>query len=451
MFAPGCCNSSTTNCLRTNASLFSLGESLLELQGFTDDPELLKAAIRGFLPEKNSQLDMEALAKHLSAAQGGGVTGGPASARLKIVLEHLRQFYGEEADYAEAARVRKTLAGFRMLAQALGGNPGRKNLIWLSAGFPLTSTYSTYHARPDGQILSGGLLHVAGSYLPDFQRTVALLSTAQIAVYSVDARGLARPVVSDASLPDPNQLGKAKIGAEFGDAVGSQSAALVASQDTMEQLARETGGRVFKNRNDIDHAVSLSMEDGASYYVLAYYPQDKNWNGKFRRIQVKLHQPDVNLRYRQGYYAVPAKVAEATEHGAEIASELDPVSPEATLVIFDAKVSPPSPGGKPSVGVYFLVDLSTLSAPEDKDGKRAYDVEFHAAAYAPDGKVAAHQDVQLKAALEPQQYATLRQQGLPFHTQLDLPPGRYQLRLAVRDVQTGYLGTTGIPLILAAR
>lgn len=433
-------------------AVFSLGESLLELQGFTDDPELLKAAIRGFVPEKNSQLDMEALAKRLSATQGGGVTGEQASARLKILLEHLRQFYAEEADYAQAGRVRKTLAGFRMLARALGGNPGRKNLIWLSAGFPLTSTYSpAYRERADGQIITGAVPNFLGSYLADFQRTVALLSTAQVAVYPVDARGLVGPVVSDASLSDANQLGKAKIGAEFGSEVSRQGDSVIENQQTMTQFAVETGGRVYTNRNDIDRAVGLSMEDGASYYSLAYYPQDKNWSGKFRRIQVKLDQPDVNLRYRQGYYAVLAEVSEPNEHSAEIASELDPVSPDATLVIFDARLSPPASGGKAPVGVDFIVDLNTLSAPQDKDGKRAYDVEFHAAAYTPDGKVVAHQDVQLKAAVEPQQYVTLHQQGLPFHTQLDLPPGRYQIRLAVRDAQTGYLGTTGIPLILSTR
>lgn len=430
-------------------AVFSLGESLLQLQGFTDDPELLKAAIRGFVPEKSSQLEMEALAKRLSAAQGGGGAGEPASTRVHILLERLHQFYAEEADYAQAGRVRKTLAGFRMLARALGGNPGRKNLIWLSAGFPLTSTYSPAdHERANGQVITNPEVRILGSYVADFQRTVALLSTAQVAVYPVDARGLVGPIVSEAALPDANQLGKAKIGREFGSEVRRQGDGVIENQETMTEFAAETGGRVYKNRNDIDRAVRLSMEDGASYYALAYYPQDKNWNGKFRRIQVKLSQPELNLRYRQGYYAASPEAEQPNDQTAEIASELDPLSPDATLVIFDAKLNPPPPGAKLQVGVDFLVNISTLSAPQDHEGKRSYDVEFHAAAYTPDGKEVAHQDVRLKAAVKLPQYTTLQQQGLPFHTQLDLPPGRYQIRLAVRDTQTGYMGTSGMPLVL---
>ncbi|PYX94166.1 MAG: hypothetical protein DMG71_13325, partial [Acidobacteria bacterium] len=151
----------------------------------------------------------------------------------------------------------------------------------------------------------------------------------------------------------------------------------------------------------------------------------------------------------QGYYAAPLEAKEQqAEQTADIVSALDPSSPDATLVVFDAKVSPPARNGKQEVAVDFLVDMSTLSAPQDKDGKRAYDVEFHVAAFAPDGKLAGHTDIKLKAAIKPEEYAALRQQGLPFHTQLELPPGRYQIRLAVRDDRTGFLGTTGMPLLL---
>jgi hypothetical protein len=33
------------------------------------------------------------------------------------------------------------------------------------------------------------------------------------------------------------------------------------------------------------------MLTGSTYYVLAYYPDNKNWNGKFRRIQVSARRP----------------------------------------------------------------------------------------------------------------------------------------------------------------
>ena len=43
------------------------------------------------------------------------------------------------------------------------------------------------------------------------------------------------------------------------------------------------------------------------------------------------------------------------------------------------------------------------------------------------------------------------QQGIPFRAELDLPAGQYRLRLAVRDSDIGFLGTTEIPLYLASR
>jgi VWFA-related protein len=434
-------------------AVFSLGQSLRELQDFTDNPELLQAAIKEFLPQKPGQLDIEAVEKRLPRPHESGGTSARTAQRIASMLAQLREFYAEQANLALDERVHKTLAGFRILARAVGGHPGRKNLIWVSAAFPLTSTHKVVQYKADlsdpNRTEAVSEIDLERSYLADFRRTVALLADAQVAVYPVDARGLVGSMVSDTSDSGTNEMSQFKTGSEFGDEISKQSGALIDSQATMTQFAGETGGRVYKNRNDIDHAVGLSIEDGAAYYSLAYYPQDKNWNGKFRKIQVKVDRPGLELRYRQGYYAAPLEAKEqVSEQTADIVSALDLSSPDATLVVFDAKVSPPARNGKQEVTVDFLVDMSTLSAPQDKDGKRAYDVEFHAAAFAPDGKLAGHKDIKLKAAMKPEEYAALRQQGLPFHTQLELPPGRYQIRLAVRDDRTGFLGTTGMPLLL---
>ncbi len=78
----------------------------------------------------------------------------------------------------------------------------------------------------------------------------------------------------------------------------------MASHGTMNDLADRTGGRAFYNRNDLDGAVRDSITDGSTYYTLGYYPENKDWNGGFRNIQVKLKRGGVKLRYRIGYFAV---------------------------------------------------------------------------------------------------------------------------------------------------
>ena len=434
-------------------AVFRLGQSLRELQDFTDDPELLRDAVKEFTPEKPGQLDVEAVEKRLPHPHESGGTSAQTAQRLMTMLTQLREFYSEQANFALDERVQKTMAAFRILARAVGGHPGRKNLIWVSAAFPLTSAHKVVQYKADlsdpNRTEAISEIDLQHSYIADFHRTVALLADAQVAVYSVDARGLVGSMVSDAEDSGANEMSEFKTGAEYGEEISKQSAALIDSQATMTQFAAETGGRVYKNRNDIDHAVGLSIRDGAAYYSLGYYPQDKHWNGKFRKIQVQVDRPGLEIHYRHGYYAAPLETnSQQAEQTADIASALAPASPEATLVVFDAKVSPPVQSAKMQVPVEFLVDVSTLSAAEDKDGKREYTVEFHAAAFAADGKIAAHQDIKFKAAIKQQDYAAMRKQGLPFHTELELPPGRYQIRLAVRDDRTGFLGTTGMPLLL---
>ena len=61
----------------------------------------------------------------------------------------------------------------------------------------------------------------------------------------------------------------------------------LASQHTMDNMAESTGGKSFKNSNDLVLGLRTGIEDGSTYYTLTYYPENKNWDGQFRRIQVK--------------------------------------------------------------------------------------------------------------------------------------------------------------------
>src|SRR5260370_7549668 len=97
----------------------------------------------------------------------------------------------------------------------------------------------------------------------------------------------------------------------------------LAAQHTMNNLADSTGGRAFYNRNDLIVELRTSLEDGASYYTLSYYPDNKNWDGKFRVIAVTSTRPGLSLRYWIDYYAVGPE-ARAKEESRMVRQDFTP-------------------------------------------------------------------------------------------------------------------------------
>lgn len=425
-------------------AVFALTSRLRVLQDFTSDPELLRRAIEAFAAQDSRQLLMEQ----------EGVRPTPADLMANQAYQAaagaLRAMLLERASIAYGERVAATLSAFRAIARALGGYQGRKNLVWISAAFPMIFTAeSSIRSAGDAQ-----RVFVDRSFQQETRETARQLAEAQVSVYPVDARGLVGASIVDASGDLKNEQGKAYSGQDFGGAISQSNSTLLASQSTVEQIAVDTGGIAYMNQNEIDHAVALSASDGTSYYGLAYYPSDKNWDEKFRAVQVKVDRPGVHLRYRRGYYAVDAlKDVRQKPNGADpdLASIIQGEFIPATMVTFDARVIPPAPSDSMSVPVEFLVDTNTLSYEPTPNGGRRYLADFHVAAFAPNGKLIVHIDRRLEAAPTREEYERLRQQGLPFRTSLDLPPGRYQLRLVVRDSRTGSPGSLEIPLVLDSR
>src|SRR3989449_11121308 len=93
------------------------------------------------------------------------------------------------------------------------------------------------------------------AHADEIRETAARLASAQVAVYPVDARGLSISTSID-------------------------------SQETMREMARETGGRAYVNQNEIKYGVERAFKDEAATYTLGYYPENKKWDGKYRSIKV---------------------------------------------------------------------------------------------------------------------------------------------------------------------
>jgi hypothetical protein len=232
------------------------------------------------------------------------------------------------------------------------------------------------------------------------------------------------------------------MGHEYGTQVSAAGAAITNVQGAMQDLAQQTGGRPYYNRNDIDGAVALASTDGGTYYDIGYYPDKKKFDGGFRKIKVTVTRPNVELRYRRGYYAVDPTKIDAKQRDAEMNTMLLRDSGDATLVTFDVQVTP----ARNKVTVHFLVPARSFSTQESAEG-RLVNLDFFLAAVTRDGgKVVVNTGQTVNQPLTPDQFAQVQQQGLVVPVEANVPAGDLELRLAVRDNRTGYFGTLNVPL-----
>jgi Ca-activated chloride channel family protein len=79
----------------------------------------------------------------------------------------------------------------------------------------------------------------------------------------------------------------------------------VRARERMEDLARASGGRLFPadDISDLDPVFPLIEAELRSVYSLGYYPDDQNFDGSWRTVEVTVDEPDVTVRARPGYYA----------------------------------------------------------------------------------------------------------------------------------------------------
>jgi hypothetical protein len=337
-------------------------------------------------------------------------------------------------------RVQATLVALNLLSRTLSGYPGRKNLIWLSEAFPFDVMLAN---------ISGRTSLNSRNYSPEIARTGNMLSDSQVAIYPLDAHGLAGSGIFNVA-NEVNRDG-ATLRGSMASQMDRESDDRMAAHGTMNDLADRTGGRAFYNRNDLDGAVRDSITDGSTYYTLGYYPENKDWNGSFRNIQVKLRRGSVKLRYRIGYFAVDTAAFAKLNPKRQDEDFDDALSlnvPVSTALPFQAVVMPPSAKTQNKVIVNYHVDPHALSFETSNDGLQAVNMECAVRVFPkknPDKPVTTEAQ-KMGGALNPDAYAKVMKGFFPCRDQLALQPGDYLLRLGVRDNATGLIGTANASL-----
>jgi VWFA-related protein len=390
------------------------GDKVRLLQDFTTDTEALRAAADKFRGQNslllNSSVDNQ--------------PGGRFSEAIRHVEQDQLRF-----------RVDYTVAALGYIAQTLSGYPGRKNLIWISAAFP-------FDVNPNFQV--NGTFDFQ-SHRADVGKVADALINSQVAIYPVDPRGLTTPEVFNASNSGRDSTGRVLSGQALGEALSRESEARFAEHSTMNEMAGRTGGRSFYNNNDLATSIRQSIDDGSTYYTLGYYPENKKWDGKFRKIRVKVNRPGIKLRYRLGYFALDPQIrleSDPKKQHLSFATALNKDLPVSTSVLFQASVLPRSSQIQNQIPVDFRIDPRAVSIEQWADGYHHGKVQCGFRAYSEKGKPLRLQFTSIEYKLKPQTFQQLMQSGFPCQISLDLPKGNYVLRLGVMDKRTGLIGTT---------
>lgn len=430
-------------------AIYALGRKLRLLQDFTTDLTELKKVIQAFKGESSHVLRSPTGTPEVPITLQGWAL--QVALDMAPALEaQLEDFAQEDTSNQMDTRIQYTVSALTELARMLAGYPGRKNLIWITEAVPMHVFADHYEAKLEqqGSNLERVLPHGSSEARTrrDYDTQLAIVSNlmadAQVAVYPIDARGLiGSPFFNVAN----NVSGQGAAGGLAMSMEGKQAEELFEAHTNMLDIAEKTGGKAFYNRNNLDGALLGDMEDGSTYYTLGYYPDNKEWNGRFRKIRLAVDRPGVKLRYRLGYYAID-RALYGKEHPAQrdldFDQALDPNSPVATALQFEVAVLPPSQTTD-KVVVRYAIDPHQIEFNTDADGLHRSQVDCAARIFSP--KDVDHpvktEATRVQAVLKQEAFQKISSSWFPCELKLDLAPGNYLLRAAVRDNLTGLMGS----------
>lgn len=263
---------------------------------------------------------------------------------------------------------------------------------------------------------------------------------ANVSIYPIDARGLQAVVPGG----DARQASGRGVALFSGQNVSRQFQQLTASQGTLMTLAADTGGRVFTDTNDFGAAFARVQRDLSAYYLIGYGSTNPSKDGRFRRIQVRVNRRDIRVEARAGYYAERDfantnrrdREAQLEEQLIAAVSSTDVPMIVGTGVFrqaqnrFHVPVAVAIPGSAvPVPDGTAKVTLDVRGLIRDEQGRSV-------------GRMRETIEVPAGGA------ATLAGKQVLYQSDMLLPPGRFSVKVVVRENLSGLIGSFEAPIVV---
>ena len=326
-------------------------------------------------------------------------------------------------------RVNTTITQLSYLTQWLGSYRGRKNVFWLSTGFPLIST--PHSARTASQPTSK---HKSTNNQGAQAALDQEMQLAHVSIFPIDLRGVLGeyPGMEDATHNSGLYVGSAGSHALVAD---MQEFATTQDDEILNEIeiARETGGIAEYNRNNIEGMLKDAYNKGQSYYTVTYTPANKKWDGGYRKSNVSLDRKGVSLSYRTGYYAVdPPQSANSLDN---FTLALRRGAPPAAGVVFTATLKKVDK----KLNLDYVVDVRTLKFSSGEE-ERMGSIDCAVVEYDHAGKVLGTAEIHVDGRAKPGEWSQLEAAGFPAHQAIPLLPDIASVVIGIRDHSSGKFG-----------
>ena len=318
----------------------------------------------------------------------------------------------------------QTLGTLLQVAESARGTSGRKNIIWVGTGYP--SIDMTQLAFDDKDKIMALIRHVTDQ-----------LMASRVCLYLVDPNGV------QTSMHD---TGAADSDGGFVQTLASTTGPFAGELD-FASIVRQTGGRVFANRNDIDTVLRDSINQSNNYYTLTYVPSNASAeDGAYHRARITLKDPSLRVIARDGYFAAAsAAPPERPVAGAKSSDDLrfDIISAARTRLVYNGlsvRATNTPDGLRLQVG---MKGLHWQPSADEQDPRQMTELSLMTVFFDRKGKEIKSNAVELKERVA----GDVNVHGdalLEIKPTVTPPAGSARARFVVRDAESGLIGTADL-------
>ncbi len=299
------------------------------------------------------------------------------------------------------AEIQTTLGSLTDVVRRMTSTPGQRSVVLVSPGFQISINYR--------------------------QEEMDLMDRAirsKVTISSLDARGLyALDTGVSQNVPqNSNQTAKSMY----------QHLSMLADSDVLAEVAEGTGGTFFHDNNDYTEGLRLTAAAPEFIYLLGFSPQNLKYDGSFHNVKVVLKPKDLDMQARRGYYAPKHAVNEAEQAKQEIREAVfsrDEVQ-EFPVALQTQFFKPTADTARLSVLAH--IDMKNLKF-QKVEGRDTNTLTIVSGLFDRNGNLLSSIQKTVEMRLKEETFDARLAAGLNVKTSFDVQPGKYVLRLVVRD------------------